>query len=196
MGTSVFVSCASGFTVYYLAGASGFTNPWYDYPTAVFADVDRDSVPDAIDNCPSKYNPLQLDANGNAIGDVCDPTPGCGTGCGQPICEQEVDTDGDFIRDAIDNCPANCNAYQLDADGDGTGDVCDADPGCGGCGQPRCENQVDSDGDNFADHADNCPGVCNRYQMDADSDGAGDVCDATPACGGAGQSVCEAVCTP
>ena len=36
MGTGVFYGCASGFTVYYLAGATGFTNPWYTYPTAEF----------------------------------------------------------------------------------------------------------------------------------------------------------------
>jgi hypothetical protein len=32
----VFYGCASGFTVYYTAGATEFTNPWWDYPTAVF----------------------------------------------------------------------------------------------------------------------------------------------------------------
>lgn len=24
---------------------------------------------------------------------------------------------------------------------DGSGDVCDVDPGCGGCGQPQCEQE-------------------------------------------------------
>jgi len=210
-------------------------------------DADGDGIPDASDNCPAVANPQQGDADTDGIGDVCDTAPGCGGGCGQPVCEQEVDTDGDFYADANDTCPAACNFDQLDADGDGIGDVCDADPGCGGegqpvcetscdtdndgifnyldncpntanpqqldadtdgigdvcdpspgcgggCGQPVCENQVDSDGDNFADHADNCPALCNRYQMDADSDGAGDVCDADPGCGGGGQPVCEAVC--
>jgi len=36
MGTGVFDSCASGFTVYYTSGAIGFGNPWYTYPTALF----------------------------------------------------------------------------------------------------------------------------------------------------------------
>ncbi len=35
-------------------------------------DRDRDGVPDASDNCPSTYNPDQLDANNNGIGDACD----------------------------------------------------------------------------------------------------------------------------
>ncbi len=33
MGIHVFSNCASGFTVYYLPGAKGFSNPWNGYPT-------------------------------------------------------------------------------------------------------------------------------------------------------------------
>ena len=51
------------------------------------------------------------------------------------------DKDSDGIPDCNDNCPDNCNVQQLDADGDGIGDVCDTDPGCGGCGQAQCEQQ-------------------------------------------------------
>ncbi len=36
MGNYVFALCAEGFTVYYNPGATGFTNPWYGYPTKVF----------------------------------------------------------------------------------------------------------------------------------------------------------------
>ena len=39
------------------------------------------------------------------------------------------------------NCPDKCNSEQLDADGDSIGDVCDPDPGCGGGGQPVCEQE-------------------------------------------------------
>ena len=49
------------------------------------------------------------------------------------------DTDSDGYPDNIDNCPSNCNMQQLDADGDGIGDVCDSTPGCGGSEQPACE---------------------------------------------------------
>jgi hypothetical protein len=49
------------------------------------------------------------------------------------------DPDGDGVNIDTDNCPDNCNAQQLDADGDNIGDVCDSTPGCGGCGEPECE---------------------------------------------------------
>jgi PKD repeat protein len=60
-----------------------------------------------------------------------------------------VDTDGDGVPDATDNCPLTPNPNQNDADGDGRGDACD-----------------------------NCPAVSNPNQADADNDGTGDVCEA------------------
>ena len=67
-----------------------------------------------------------------------------------PDCIQIVDTDSDGVPDDSDNCPLICNADQLDADGDGIGDVCDASPGCGGvsCGvpQPACEESCGGGG--------------------------------------------------
>ena len=51
----------------------------------------------------------------------------------------KTDSDGDSIPDDVDICPDNCNSQQLDADSDGIGDLCDDNPGCGGCGQPDCE---------------------------------------------------------
>jgi len=74
----------------------------------------------------------------------------------------ETDTDGDGIPDLSDNCPAEANADQDDADADGTGDACD---------------EGDSDADGEPDLSDNCPADANADQSDVDSDDIGDVCD-------------------
>jgi hypothetical protein len=41
--------------------------------------------------------------------------------------DAQVDTDGDGVNDAADNCPSQANAGQSDIDHDGKGDVCDQD---------------------------------------------------------------------
>lgn len=70
------------------------------------ADNDGDGIPNITDNCPNTANTDQADADGNAIGDVCQ------------------DTDGDGILDINDNCPITANTDQLDINNDGIGDVC------------------------------------------------------------------------
>jgi parallel beta-helix repeat protein len=128
----------------------------YEFST----DSDNDGLFDWQDNCPAVCNPQQLDADNDGIGDVCDTTQGCCTGCGQVQCEPECpppsstttipttssstttsipDTDSDGFLDNADNCPTICNSQQLDADSDNVGDVCDLDPGCGGCSNTACE---------------------------------------------------------
>jgi hypothetical protein len=41
------------------------------------ADTDFDGMPDVIDNCLNTYNPHQLDADNDTVGDCCDSEPGC-----------------------------------------------------------------------------------------------------------------------
>lgn len=59
-----------------------------------------------------------------------------------------VDSDGDNLNNAFDNCPETANGDQADGDGDGVGDVCD-----------------------------NCPGIANADQLDWNGNGVGNVCD-------------------
>jgi hypothetical protein len=91
-------------------------------------DSDIDGICDDVDSCPYTYNPAQTDWNNDGLGDSCD--------------EKIHDKDGDGVDNRIDNCIKVINFYQLDADGDGVGDVCDDTPGCGGCGQPVCEEAL------------------------------------------------------
>ena len=69
----------------------------------------------------------------------------------------QLDTDGDKIGDACDNCPSTS-----------TGDVVDAN----GCSN----SQKDTDGDGINDDVDNCKFIANSDQRDEDEDGVGDVC--------------------
>ncbi len=50
---------------------------------------------------------------------------------GSPVAAPPVDTDGDGVPDATDNCPTVANPDQADSNGNGIGDACDA-PACPG----------------------------------------------------------------
>jgi len=107
---------------------------------------------------------------------------------------ESTDSDHDGINNFLDNCPLICNLNQTDADSDGIGDVCDPEPGCGGCGESSCEVSCDIDNDGVLNTEDNCPNNCNTQQLDFDNDTIGDVCDPEPGCGGCGHDPCEQEC--
>ena len=104
------------------------------------------------------------------------------------------DTDGDGIKDPLDNCPTLSNPDQVDLDNDRIGDVCDdcIDPDYDGFGiqgyptttcQPdNCNyisnpDQQNQDTDSLGDACDNCNFVANSEQYDENHDGVGDACD-------------------
>lgn len=76
------------------------------------------------------------------------------------------DADGDYLPDALDNCPNVQNPDQADGDGDGVGDACPV--------------YQDFDGDGVPDKDDNCPNVATFDFADRDGDGLGDACDKSP----------------
>jgi hypothetical protein len=92
-----------------------------------------------------------------------------------------ADYDGDGILDLEDNCPDASNADQADGDMDFAGDACDecpSDPSKAYQGECGCGvAEVDLDADGATDCVDNCPGIHNPGQQDADSDGIGDPCE-------------------
>ena len=107
-------------------------------------DMDGDGVPDAMDNCPSVFNPIrpvdngkQGDLDGDGTGDECDVCPrDANTTTCTPF--DPNDLDGDGVPNATDNCPNVSNPTQTDTDMDGKGDACDAcpmqpNPGSAGC---------------------------------------------------------------
>ena len=107
-------------------------------------DYDGDGIQNDDDNCIITFNPDQLDADGDGVGDVCDN-----------------DIDGDGVLNTDDNCLLVANPDQSDVDNDGMGDVCDDD--------------IDNDG--VLNDVDSCPYVANANQEDINNNNKGDACE-------------------
>ena len=163
---------------------------------------DGDYIEPAIDNCILDFNILQLDTDGDGIGDVCDDDddddgiPDEEDNCHLIPNPEQTDSDGDGIGDAcedddddgifnkFDLCINTTNPFQLDHDNDKKGDACDTDDDDDGIPDDRdnCplvpnKDQRDSDGDGIGDACDNCPKLAEEDQSDTDGDSQGDACD-------------------
>ena len=103
----------------------------------------------------------------NGAEEICD---GKDNDCDGSV-DEGFDADLDAVADCFDDCPADYDPNQEDADADGTGDICDTctDTDDDGLGNPGFPLNICS--------PDNCPQIANAGQEDEDSDGLGDACD-------------------
>lgn len=121
----------------------------------LFCDVDESGLASAAELAGG----YQADWNDNDIGDACE------------------ESDGDGIKDYLDNCPEDPNPTQdpdacSDFDGDSVSDDVD------NCLEDYNPDQKDRDSDHVGDICDNCRLIANTDQLDSDDDGFGDACTA------------------
>ena len=66
-------------------------------------DSDGDGIPDALDDCPFRANPDQLDTDGDGVGDACDLAT-----CGNDLREADEECDGLDAPSCSGPCRADC----------------------------------------------------------------------------------------
>lgn len=143
-----------------------------EWCTTECPDSDNDGICNSEDNCPTTFNPTQVDTDHDWIGDACDTSwPWCGE---VEICGDGIDNDCDWVEDEWCSNPPTCVNQWWDTDGDG---ICNNQDNCI---YTANTNQLDSDNDDVGNVCDNCPTTYNPTQLDTDQDGIGDACDTPP----------------
>jgi hypothetical protein len=95
-------------------------------------DTDSDGINDISDNCPTVYNPDQINLDGDLYGDLCD-------NCPEIANDDQTDTNGNKIGDVCDDGPKQIIPYPRDFDRDGVYDSWD------NCPYDSNYNQADAD---------------------------------------------------
>ena len=94
-------------------GCGGCGVPLCEEQVGIFTDTDGDNWADELDNCDTTYNPDELDADHDGIGDCCDPEPGCGGGCGQPACDPKCSAHPEVVITADQTVADKFNRYTV-----------------------------------------------------------------------------------
>jgi hypothetical protein len=101
---------------------------YVEFASGASLDCNNNDIPDECDIRDCDGDPACGDCNKNGQLDLCESQEDCNDDGIADICQSDtkLDSDGDGIRDCLDNCPTKPNADQLDGDENGFGDACDS----------------------------------------------------------------------
>jgi hypothetical protein len=154
-------------------------NPGDDAPAG---DIDSDGIPDGEDNCPSTYNPSQLNTDSACIDNGADITGSCranpnkdsqGDAC-------DLDDDNDGLTDAQE--AVGCGSFgptdplKKDTDGDRAIDGYECNTGHdpnNPADRPHCVGSTDTDGDGIPDCVEEMGYGTSPLVSDTDGDSSG-----------------------